>query len=245
MKINVEEFRKIVHASTANYLISSLHLNFTPGFVSSAMKSNEGLVSKINVKNLVLEDMVKPDHQVDMYFNDIKTTILPYLALLKDETMNIRIIENGIVLSDNKRNIKLLFCDSSIVNIATKTNPKIKFNIKLPFDDIEDAYTDIKKIAARFGKIYIGGEDNELYMETKDGTNYSNSLKADIGKYDGEDFEACFDYKMFHSVFTSLGDGEGFTFNMVYIKDRDAGMILWEKKEGDESKEYFMVSKSE
>lgn len=245
MKLNVEEFRKIVHATTANYLITSLHLHITPEKVESAMKSNDGVVSKICTPNLVLEDMGK-EKAVDMYFNDIKTNLMPYIALLKDETLEMKMLENGFALVDNKRKIKILFCDSSIVNVATKTNPAVNFSIHVPFDAIEDAYMDIKKIAPRFGKIYVGASDGKLYLETKDGTNYSNSFKAEVQSEPIETtFEVCFDYKVFHSVFTSLGDGEGFVFNMTYLKNRDAGMIFWNMKDGDFFKEYFIVSKSE
>jgi hypothetical protein len=245
MKLNVEEFRKIVHATTANYLITSLHLHITPEKVESAMKSNDGVVSKICTPNLVLEDMGK--EAVDMYFNDIKTNLMPYIALLKDETLEMKMLENGFALVDKKRKIKILFCDSSIVNIATKTNPAVDFDIHVPFDAIDDAYMDIKKIAPRFGKIYVGCNDGKLYLETKDGTNYSNSFKAevDVAEIPDKKFEVCFDYKVFHSVFTSLGDGEDFVFNMAYLKAREAGMIFWNMKDGDFFKEYFIVSKSE
>jgi hypothetical protein len=244
MKLNVEQFRQIVHVATANYYMTGLHLQIKPGVISSAMKSNDGFaVSKIAVPNTVLEDM-KNEKEVDFYFNDIKTNLMPYIALLKGETMNIKMLENGFTLLDDKRKVKILFCDSSIVNVATKTNPNIDFNIHLTYEDVEEAYMDVKKIAPRFGKIFIGRKDNNLYLETKDG-NYSNSIKAEMGQNEGIDFEVCFDFKVFNSVFTSLGDGDGFDFNMAYMKDRGAGMIFWKQSEGDFFKEYFIVSKSD
>jgi hypothetical protein len=244
MKLNVEEFRKIVHAATANYLIPSLHLQFKMNNVLSVMKSNDGVLTKINTPNSILEGMEDHDDAIDMYFNDIKTTILPYLALLKDETMEIEIVENGFILKDKKRKIKICFCDSSVVNIATKSNSNVKFDIKFDYDAIDEAYADIRKIAPRFGKIYFGAKKGVFYLETKDGTKYSNSFRADVAEFKGDEFECCFNYKVFHSVFTSLGDGDGFLFNMKYFKDRDAGFMLWSQITGDFYKEYFIVSKT-
>lgn len=240
MKLNVEEFRQIVHVTTANYLMTSLHLCIKPDIITSAMKSNDGAVSKIAVPNTVLEEMGK-EKQVDFYFNDIKTNVLPYIALLKDKTMDMKMLENGFSLKDEKSKVKILFCDPSIVTVATKTTPNITFNINLPYDTIEDAYMDIKKIAPRFGKIYIGRSNGVLFMETKDG-DYSNSIKAEMGNNKGDDFEVWYDYKVFNSIFTSLGDGEGFTFNMEYMKERKFGMIFWEAKDGDYYKEYYFGS---
>jgi hypothetical protein len=238
MKLNVEEFRQLVHITTANYLMNNLHLCIKPDIITSAMKSNEGAVSKISIPNNVILDM-RDRSQVDFYFNDIKTNVLPYLALLKDKTMEMKMLENGFSMVDGKSKVKLLFCDASVVSIATKTNPNIKFNIEFSYEAIEDAYIDIRKIAARFGKIYIGRKDNVLYMETKDG-DYSNSIKADIGDSNGEDFEVWFDFKTFNNVFTTLN--EDFIFNMEYIKERDVGMIFWKYEKDDFYKQYFFVS---
>jgi len=239
MKLDIEEFRKVVHITTANYLMDSLHLCIKPDVITSAMKSNDGAVSKIAIPNEMVIEMGK-EKQVDFYFNNIKTNVLPYIALLKDKTMNMKMLENGFELVDGKSKAKLLFCDSSIVTIATKTNPNINFNIKLSYETIEDSYTDIKKIATRFGKIYIGRKDNQLYMETKDG-DYTNSIKAEMGENQGTDFEVWFDFKTFNSIFTTLD--EDFTFNMEYITQRAAGFVFWDFKDGDFYKQYFFVSR--
>jgi hypothetical protein len=107
-------------------------------------------------------------------------------------------------------------------------------------DDFMESFNKIKKIGSKFGKIYFGVSDNQLYIETSDKQNrFSNGLKIELSDVVHDDLSMCFDFKNMTNVISIL-DGV-FTCKFAYVAEQELGMLFIGNEDGSEK--YYLMSR--
>ncbi|MFW6377419.1 MAG: hypothetical protein ACOCZ5_02285 [bacterium] len=191
----------------------------------------------LNVPNNIFVD-VKDDVQLN--FCNPKTELKPFVELIDDEEVTLKIHKNKVILDNN---VKLHFDDPSVVSVFNSDGPQDNIEYFVSFDindEFINKFNKIKKIGNRFGKIYLTVKDKVLYIETMDKTNtYSNGISFDICETDNNDLTMCFDYQIFVHMMNVID--KNFKMKLSYIEEKEGGMIY---TFNDEEK-YFLMSKVE
>jgi len=178
MKINIENFKKVLKKATINNIISTVQLKFGGGKITSSMiSSNTNAISILNIDNNVLDT----NDEVDFNFLEPVQEVTPYLNIFDNNEVDIKLLKNKIVLNDDNQQSRINFCSPLIVTLFGKTDVKQDANWFFEADIDEDfirAYDKIKKIGAKFGRVYFNISDGKFIIETADKTNeFSNGLK--------------------------------------------------------------------
>lgn len=178
MKINIKNFKSVLKKATINNIISNVQLNFGDGKITSSMISNDNnAISILNVDN----DVLDTNDEVDFNFLEPRQEVKPYLDIFDNNEVDIRILKNKIILKDANQQTKINFCSPIIVTLFGKTDVKKDANWFFETDIDENfigAYDKIKKIGAKFGRVYFEIINNKFVIETADKTNeFSNGLK--------------------------------------------------------------------
>ena len=249
MKLNAKLFKEILKKATLNYSYETVQLNFKKNSVKSGMiASTQDSTVIINLPyNNILPEM-KDNQDFSFNFNDPNSDLLPLLSLVEDdENAQIEVSGEKIVLISGNQRCNIHFCSPEIVRVFTREQPKdniIYFYSEQLTDAFMVDYNKIKRIGAKFGKIYVGVRDKMMYMETTNKQNmYSNSLNFDIVRKDMSDFFMFFDYKNIVNAFSVLGDEEysNFKLSFHYSKEQDLGLMFLGNNENSEK--YYIVSK--
>ena len=103
----------------------------------------------------------------------------------------------------------------------------------------------IKKLGARFGKVYINVKDSNLTIETTDKTN-SQANGAEEPLADGieeNDLSMLFEYKNFVNLVSvlELADEKEFKIKFAYVNDGGLMHIT----STDSTEQYFLLSKED
>ena len=247
MEMNVKSFKDVLRKASINYLVPSVSLRIWNGkvVVASASPDNNAFVF------LTLPNGVIDNDKEDFEFNfaDIMQNLKPYLDLIKDEIVNVKVDNNKLIVKDSqKKKMNWFFCTKEFTNHFSGDDRSDEFDYfyetKLN-QDFLNIFNEIKKIATRFGKIYFTCKDGKIYIESTDKTNsFCNSLDVEMDDVK-KDFEVtlCFDFKNLSNIITTIEDEiDQYTLKMTYIADSDAGMAVFSK--GNQER-YFITSKSE
>ena len=244
MLINTSEFKNVLKKSTLDYCINSVQLNFTKEKLTSSMiSSSSDAIAILNLPNLVLPEMKKTDTLV-MNFSEPNANILPYLNLIDDnEETKINIKDEKITLVQGKQKSNMFFCSELVVGVYEGEGPKSDieyFNIMDIDDDFMNSFSKIKKIGAKFNKIYFGVSNNVLYIETSDKQNrFSNGLRIDLCDVEYDDMSMCFNFKNVVNVMSILENE--FKCHFTYVPSQELGMVYIGNE--DESEKYYLMSK--
>jgi hypothetical protein len=244
MICNVSNFKRLIQKATVNFSIESLQLNLDKDRVKTSMASPGSLViSILNVENDILTD-VKGELQFN--FNDPANEIVPYLNLIDGENETVlKVSEEKVSLLTGKQMSHIFFCSPQIVSVLNRTEPKGNFPVFHSFSidqEFEKVFDKIKKIGARFNKIYFGVDKGTFYIETADKTNrFSNSFRNDLGEVKYTDVSLCFEYKNVVNLMSIIG-GEEFKVDFYYLPESLLGML---KATNDDGECYYLMSQKE
>lgn len=243
MKINVECFKRFMKKATLNFSIETVQINYNAeeNKVTSKMKDPSAFSALIlSVENDIFKD-VKED--LSWNFTMPKSEIKPFLDLLDEEEVPLKINKKNIVLNNE---LKLYMDDPSIISVLDSQGPKnLNYFVDLSIDDdFYEKYKKIKKIGNRFGKVYWTVKDNQLLLETTDKINtYSNGVNYNIDKVDSSDLTLCFDYMNFVNMMSVIEDEySNFKMKIAYIEESEGGVIY--ALNGDKE-QYFLMSQTE
>lgn len=228
--------------STLNFLINNVELKFRDGKIKSEMKSgNDSSISILNVNNNVLNT----NDDIDFYFSEPSTNVVPYLNLFDAEEVEIELFDNKIVLKDGNQKSILNFCSPTIITKfgtnSVRSDVDWFYNEKINSEFVE-SFNKIKKIGSKFQKIYFEIKDKEFFIETSDKSNeFSNGLKFKIMNIDYDNLILSFDYKDVVNIMTVInGEFENFFMKFAYKKEQEMGMMYVESV--DESEKYCLLS---
>jgi hypothetical protein len=242
VRINIENFKELIKKSTVNFSIETLQLKFGGGKIKSNMISSDGnTISIINVDNNVIDT----NDEIDFNFSDPSQSVIPYLNLFDNETVNVRLYENRITLVDGQQRSNIGFCSPLIINLlgtnSIQENIDWFFNMEID-ENFKNIFKKIRKIGARFGKVYFDVKDGKIYIETSDKTNqYSNGLKFELSNCEKDDLTLSFDYKNMVNLINVIGERNNFTLNLTYKEEQELGMLY--TKLNDNSEKYCLLSK--
>jgi hypothetical protein len=247
MSVNIKNFKNVLKKSTLNFSLDTVQINLYKDRIVSKMTTNTSdAIVMLNVDNNVISG-INENHEIQLNFVEPNNTLVPYINLLNDEDeVDISFHKEKITIKSQSFKSDVFFCDPSIVSVFNR--PENREHKPIFVIDIDDDFIEkfemIKKIGARFGKIYFTVKDNILKMETTDKTIlYSNNLSFDLGEFKHKDFSFCFDYRNVVNTMSSIGSEYG-DFKMGIIKAPDSdetGMLTFINK--DKSEKYYLLSK--
>jgi hypothetical protein len=142
---------------------------------------------------------------------------------------------------------KIAFCSENAVRrLGTDDVMNTEWFFEMPLDiDFIRNFEKIKRIGARFGKVYFVIKDKSLYIETSDKTNmYSNGYKVRLADdIDMEDISLAYVYtdvvNLFHCIEMDLE--KNFTLKIEYKEDQGLGCVYALSENGEEK--YSLISR--
>jgi hypothetical protein len=250
--LHVQNFKTLLKKFTCNNLIEFAQLNFLDGDIQTSIRNMNGdVIVKAKVPNNVISG-INPNEELTMNFVEIPIRVSPHLDVLDDDATPILISDDriNILSGDSHRDSCLTFSDDSVVedfimhrDAADGIEPFYSMPVTDHFVDVE--FDKIKKVAARFNKVYFTVEDEVLYIETTDKTNlFADSYKVDIESLPGvEDMTICYDLRNISALMQIIEEEENKNFTMMFywLEESDRGMIYASSE--DESEKYFLLSR--
>jgi len=242
--INVENFKELIRKATVNFSIETVQLRFGGGKIKTNMISSDGnVIALLDVDN----DVIDVNDEIDFNFSDPSQNVIPFLNLFDNETVNVRLYENRMTIVHGQQRSNIGFCSPLVVSLLGSDS--IKENVDWFFernidDEFKEMFKKIRKIGARFGKIYLELKDNMMYIDTSDKTNqYSNGLRFELNELTSNrnDLVLSFDYKAMVNLMSVIGERENFSFKLTYKEEQELGMLY--AKLTDNSEKYCLLSK--
>lgn len=243
MNLNIKNFKKVVTKGTMNFGIETLQLRFNEGRITSNMLSRTGTsIAILNVENNVIDI----DEELVWNFSEPSTDVIPFINLIDSERVELIMDRLFMKLKDGDRTIKIGFCSENAVRrLGTDDVQNTEWFFDMPIDiDFINDFEKIKRIGARFGKVYFVIKDKALYIETADKTNmYSNGFKVKLAELDMPDISLAYVYtdvvNLFHCIEMDLE--KNFTLKIEYKEDQGLGCIYALSDNGEEK--YSLISR--
>lgn len=226
MKINLKSFENVLRKATINFSIETVQLKFREN-IKSNLKSNEGnCISILNLPNDVLD--IKNEEFV-FNFTEPNQNVLPYVQSFDAEEVDIALDSNFMKLYLGRQIIKLSFCSDTVVKLLgvdrVKEDVDWFFEMEIN-DEFMKQFDKIKKLGARFGKIYLYIEDKHVYLETADRTNpYSNGLKFELATTERNNLVLSFAYKDMVNLMSIIETTKNFKAKFQYMEEQSLGMM--------------------
>lgn len=244
MKVNVENFKSIIKKATLNNSIDTVQLLIDPQSVKSRMISSDNTgIAILDMNN----DIINVKEELEFNFSEPAQQLLPYLNLIDEEEAEIIVKNEKIILKSEGQKANLNFCSPTVVNVFQSEARETDYFLTLELDeDFINAFSKIKKISSRFGRIYFNVEDGIFSIETTDKSNkFSNGLKFDLEKIDGvDDLVLSFTAKNITDLMAVINsDFENFKLNFTYVPDAGVGLVFAESN--DSSEKYYIMSNDE
>ena len=242
MRINVENLKELIRKSTVNFSIETVQLRFGGGKVKTNMISSDGnTIAILDAPN----DVIDVNDELDFNFSDPSQGVIPFVNLFDNEMVNVKIYENRMTLMDGQQRSNIGFCSPLVVSLLGTNNIKEDvdwfFNMDVD-ENFKEIFKKIRKIGARFGKVYFEVKDQIMYIDTSDKTNvYSNGLKFELDNCEKENLTLSFDYKNMVNLMNVIGDRENFKLKLTYKEEQELGMLY--TKLTDDSEKYCLLSK--
>lgn len=249
-RINVENLFKIISKATFAGIIEPLLLKIDDKKITSKMSENS-TYSIIEIKNDLISKMGKDE--IELCFLNHKNT-LKYFEFIKEfnpteETFNLNICEDKIVVSDKKAKIEIFISDISVVEHSTLTtyNEEL-FNLIYKEDYakfIENWLLPLKAAPGKF--VYFTCKNKELFISVEDEETLSNKIEIKIKDLDAGDFRFKFPKTVFN-ILKIVNDCSGFEviLNQIITNDNltsgDFGVLVVEKRADDLKEIYGHIS---
>lgn len=181
--------------------------------------------------------------EADLYFGEPNRDLKPYLDLLEDEA-EVELNSEKIIITSETQKMKIFTCEPQFVNTFSANEPNVSFLFTTEMSHMYNCFNKFKKIASRFGKIYMSNNNGSITMETTDKENpYSNSVSFDFLNTEvDKNFNLAYSFKYINSLFNII-EPDDFEMSLAYLEEQEAGLIMARKK--DNTEKYFVLSKTE
>lgn len=242
MRINVENFKEIIKKATVNFSIETVQLRFGGTKIQTNMISGDGnVISILDIPN----DVIDVTDELDFNFSEPSQGVIPFINLFDNETVSLRIYENRMTLVDGQQRSNIGFCSPLVVSLLGTESIKedVDWFFTMEVDEaFKNIFNKIKKIGARFGKVYFEVNDQVMYIDTSDKTNiYSNGLRFELNNCEKENLTLSFDYKNMVNLMNVIGERDNFKFKLTYKQEQELGMLYAKLTDGSEK--YCLLSK--
>jgi hypothetical protein len=245
MRINIKNFKNVITKATLNFGIETLQLRFSDRIQSNMLNSNGTCVSILNVENNVLDT----NEALVFNFSDPANNVIPFIMLYDNEQIDLSLTDLFMKFIDNDQITKVGFCSDAAVRLLGSSDVQnVDWIYEMPINiDLIKKFDKIKKIGARFGKVYFTINDHKLYIETSDKTNrFSNGLKFKLAdNIDVSDISIVYGYtdmvNFFHCIEMNLD--KNFILKISYDTDQGLGCIYTTSENGEEK--YALISRAE
>jgi hypothetical protein len=182
--------------------------------------------------------------EIEFKFETPNQNVKPYLDLIDEYEAVVDITDEKMTLKVGRQKTNIFFCAESFVSSFGGNEPKFPYFTDLVIDEeVLDIFNKLRKVAARFKKVYFSVKNGKFFVEATDKLNrFSNGVKFQIGETDAEDLEMVFDFKNFNSVLSLIGEESNqFKASFSWLKDQNAGMVVF--KNNEESEKYYLMSR--
>jgi len=249
VKVKVGGFKTIIRKATLNMSLDSVQINYDPDHIRSKMISRDS--SAILLLDLPNDVFIGVTGEHTLNFVEPNQNLMPFLNLFEDGAeIDFVKTDNAVTLKLGKQKSTVRMAMEQAVSVFTRpgVNPNIRSFVDFMMDDdFIEAYTKIKKVGTRFGKVYFNVENNFLYMETTDREEgFSNSLKMEITDVERDNINLCFNYKNFINLMSCV-NSEYADFKLAIssapVGDIMMGMVSAEKTDG--TSKYYIMSQRE
>lgn len=249
MKVNINEFKRILRKSTINFSLETLQLNISKDKISTKMSNSiYNPIVILDIPNTCFPD-IENKKPISLNFSEPNQSVLPYINLISEDEADAEVEKEKMVINfdDNKQKFNIYFCSPEIVKVFPKNMARDDIEYFVEFsltDDFMQKYSNLKKIGSRFGKVYFVVEDGKLYMETTDKTNrYANNFRFEVTDgVSSSNLSLCFDYKNISNLFLIVDNHEDFMIRLTYSEEKDLGMLYLSK---NIEENYFLMSKTD
>jgi len=245
MKINLVNLENVLKKATLNFSIETLQLRLSDS-LQADMRSNDGnSIALLNVAN----DILDTDEEIAFNFADVSQNVMPFIQLFDNEEIDLDLYEGSagaghMILIDGRQKSRISFCFPTVPKRLGTDDVKQDVDWFFEFEVDEEfmsKFEKIKKIGARFGKVYLEIKDNQIFLETADKSNqHSNGLKFHLEDLEKEDLSLCFSYKDMVNLMNVLDIEKGFKAKFTYDVDNELGMIY--VYANDNSEKYCLLS---
>lgn len=180
------------------------------------------------------------DIEDDLSFNFLtpKSDLKPFLELIENDVVDFYVSKNKMVINNQ---LKVHFDDPSVITTLDGDLKMESLDYFAEFElnnDFFQKFNKIKKVANKFGHIYITVENEKLYIETTDKMNeYSSGLKFELCSVEYDDIFLSFPHNAFGDMIEVVY--EGFIANLAIVKEQ--GGLIYLRNE-DDSERYFLMS---
>ncbi len=250
--LHVQNFKTLLKKFTCHNLIEFAQLNFLDGDIQTSIRNQNG---DVIVKNRMPNDVISginPNEELTMNFVEIPIRVSPHLDALDEDRTPIKISDDriNILSGEDHRDSYLLYCDDSVVEDFIMYRDEAEgieyfYSMSITDDFINIEFDKIKKIAARFNKVYFTVEDEILYIGTTDMTNlFADGYKVDIASLPGvQDLSICYDLRNISALMQIIEEEEdkNFMMHFAWLEETDRGMIFAESDDGSEK--YYLLSR--
>lgn len=250
MKLNVGNFKNVVRKATLNMSFDSVQIKFDERLITSKMISRDNTAIVIlELKNDVISGV---EGENVLNFVEPNQNLMPFLNLFEDvDEIDFTKTDSALTLKLGRQKSRLRMSVEQAVSIFSRGNPNERVRSFVSFqldDDFIEAYSKIKKIGARFGKVYFSVESGMLFMETTDREEgLSNSLKMELVPVAGvDDVQLCYNYKNLVNMMTVINSHYAdfkLSIASTNVSGTVMGMVTAEKNDGTEK--YFIMSQRE
>lgn len=249
MILNINEFKKVLKKSTINYSLETLQLNISKDKITTKMTNSiNNPIVILDIPNSCFPDL-KNRKPISLNFSEPNLSVSPYLNLISEDTAEVEIKDEKMVLisNDGQQKSDIFFCSPEIIKLFPRDMARsdIEYFVEFNVDDqFLQKYSNLKKIGPRFGKVYFVVEDGKIYMETTDKTNrYSNSFRFEISaEPSSSDLSLCFEYKSISNLLLIVDNHEDYMVKLTYSEERELGMLYLSK---NIEENYFLMSKDD
>jgi len=245
MKVNIVNLENLLKKATLNFSIETLQLRFSK-VIESDMRSNDGnSISLLKVNN----DVLDTDEELTFNFSDVSQNVMPFIGLFDSEEVEVDIYEGSagsgyMMLVDGRQKSRISFCYPTVPKRLGTDDVKQDVDWFFEFEVDEEfmkKFEKIKKIGARFGKVYLEVSDKKIFLETADKSNqHSNGLKFHLDDLDRDDLSLCFSYKDMVNLMNVINIEKGFKAKFTYDVDNELGMVY--VYADDNSEKYCLLS---
>lgn len=240
LNLNVNNFKSLIKKGTVNHVIDNVKLVFTPQHATTAMRGPD-LISVVKSNNNVLIGLKKAD-EIDMCFINPLTNVLPYLEILRGDTVD-TIIEDGYIeLKESPHTVKIsLFHPNVMSTFDSNRQPNIDFFVDFhPNEDFVNFLDKTKRVCISHSKIFLGVKNEFLYVRAGGPENeLTSEIKLNLVESDFQDMEMTFNYKSFINLIGLINPE--FTVSVSYDPERQLGLL--KVRNEDETEVFYITSR--
>lgn len=242
MKIDIENFRKVLIKSTLNFGIETLQLRFSDRIKCDSINSNGTSISILDMENNVLDT----NEELVFNFGDPANNVIPFVNLVDGDEVDVSLTDLFMKFKENGQTYKMGFVsETAIKRLGTDDVRDVDWFFETEITkDIIKKFDKIKKIGSRFGKVYIDLNEKRLFIDTSDKTNrYSNGVKFKLANIDMRDLSLAYTYvdmvNFFHCI--EIDVDKKFIMKVSFDEEQGLGCLYAHSESGDEK--YALISR--